>query len=668
MFFKISFLSLLSGLIFSVPALSACPKDKPIPSLTGCMPCDTPEIIYAFQCLNCNEPNVDVLTVCPNRKKVSFGSGWGTVLKKCPSEKPIRNHEDTCYHCDDEKNIFVSKDYINPCPNRTIYQHYEMFYSALKCPSEKPLRDLHFGKCYSCNTTAEITLAPDISPDVCPYRKNTVNQYGNTISQFICPPEKPIFGQLAENKKFDCFACDSNKTIYVENKENPCPSRTLFRNYSSLNYISLRCPDDKPLMDNTKKCHSADTENFVQVQDHTQNRFPNREIIFLYGRNYYSVLKCPPELPIRDEWGKCHSADEKKIWLHPTAVNTLNDREIVKDDDYIYSYLKCPPDKPLRSVDGDCYPADTPQQIEVNKNTKNIFPNRQIIKNGYRYESVLNCTDDKPLMSISGFCLPATYIHPIEVLPNTPNLYENRQIVSMDGKTYSVLKECPAERPLQSTDYTCYSVTTDKAVPVDKETQDKFENRQIVRMIATDYSIPKCTPSKPIVEKWYKKPVCTSCGFYQHQDVYFHKNKNDMGYFYPLNPADCETLCPDMHLIDDVCSACPKGQFPFKGTCRPCDDPTIIPIDDRYALSTLCPNRTVIDATYTKFSGVETSKIGKRNIEREILKQKRKKWWSEFSYSASMLFGFFILPALIILIPLIILIVIIVCIVKKVRK
>ena len=85
MLFKISFLSLLSGLIFSVPALSACPKDKPIPSLTGCMPCDTPEIIYAFQCLNCNEPNVDVLTVCPNRKKVSFGSGWGTVLKKCPS-------------------------------------------------------------------------------------------------------------------------------------------------------------------------------------------------------------------------------------------------------------------------------------------------------------------------------------------------------------------------------------------------------------------------------------------------------------------------------------------------------------------------------------------------------------------------------------------------------
>ncbi len=163
-----------------------CPSETPIPSILGCMSCDEPEIIYHFKCSNCEVPDVDILKICPNRKRVWFGSGSGTVLKECPPEKPQKTPDGSCYHCSDEKDIFVkNKEYKNPCPNRTVVQtSYDMFYSRINCPKDRPLRQ--YGKCYACDTPRKLTLDIDINPEVCPNRQAVyVEEYGKYVSEFV---------------------------------------------------------------------------------------------------------------------------------------------------------------------------------------------------------------------------------------------------------------------------------------------------------------------------------------------------------------------------------------------------------------------------------------------------------------------------------------------------
>ena len=283
---KYFFKYLVIGIFLFYPLVSyaACPPDKPIQTLSGCMACDDPDALLQFKCITCDdEPNVDVLAVCPNRQR----KGIVTILKECPLDKPYRTSEGDCYACSDEREFFVEKDYKNPCENRMIYHRGASYFSGIICPSDKPIYS--FGKCYACSEEREFFVEKDYKN---PCENRMIYHRGESyVSGIICPSDKPIysFGE--------CYACSDEREFFVEKDyKNPCPNRMIYHRGES--YVSgIICPSDKPIYSFGECYACSDTRKFFVEKDY-KNPCENRKIYQQSDGRYVSIMACPTDKPI----------------------------------------------------------------------------------------------------------------------------------------------------------------------------------------------------------------------------------------------------------------------------------------------------------------------------------------------------------------------------------
>ena len=254
-----------------------------------CVSCSTP---YAFEVgfeHNCTK-------VCPNRTILTEGSGYYSRmfchLKQCPLDKPFRAHDGSCY--EDEKHI--------PSWNNNYSGFYDMFdddgivetssilVNEGQCPQDKPL--MYDERCFSCMESKNLQISED-ECNKCPNRKYIYSQqwkHGECV--LPCPQDKPL-------KRWDgkCFSCNEAKTISVETwcnfdiDCNVCPNRTIIHAAGGNSPSVPNCPADKPLMDAHGICYSCDTPQYVDVrwnQGTCARICPNR---YLYNVNDSCILR-----------------------------------------------------------------------------------------------------------------------------------------------------------------------------------------------------------------------------------------------------------------------------------------------------------------------------------------------------------------------------------------
>ena len=206
-------------------------------------------------------------------------------IKECPADKPLLDNYGFCHSCDDIKGVDVSwnvgdeenrekqLNLVNEacavCPNRevkNIYsdwdEHLGYFCVLKKCPKDNPLKD-NLGGCRSCDDMEKIQLDEDLNAEY--IRLNN--------ERFM--------------KKFREYSFDSSENSLEDEKEE---------DYCSVENIS------EPV-----------------IQDEIcPNRFidDDHEVVFPIGLKIYSILKkCPPDMPLRDKYGICHSCDEEDYIL-----------------------------------------------------------------------------------------------------------------------------------------------------------------------------------------------------------------------------------------------------------------------------------------------------------------------------------------------------------------
>lgn len=234
-------------------------------------------VIYN-KCISCNTPHAfevgyeaNCTSVCPNRDVLTDGVGYYSrkfcFLKQCPEDRPFRDHDGSCY--EDENHV--------PRWNNKYQGFYDMFADATaneikhtfvdngKCPQEMPL--LEQNECFSCSETKNLSIT-EKECEQCPNRKFVYSeqlQHGECI--LPCPSDKPL-------KSWDgtCFSCDEKKVVTLETWCNfdvdcdVCPNRTILHSIGGNIPSILNCPPDKPLMDSHGVCHSCSTPQFIDVR------------------------------------------------------------------------------------------------------------------------------------------------------------------------------------------------------------------------------------------------------------------------------------------------------------------------------------------------------------------------------------------------------------------
>ena len=244
-----------------------------------CISCDIP---YAFEVgydSNCTE-------VCSNRDVSVEGSGYYSrkfcFLKQCPDDKPYRHSDGSCY--EDENHV--------PGWDNEYKGFYDMYADVTanvtksvpanngKCPQEAPL--LHQNECFSCSEIKNLPISED-ECNKCPNRKYIYSskwQHGECT--LPCPVDKPL-------KRWDgsCFSCDEEKVVALETWCNfdidcdVCPNRTILHATGGNIPSVPNCPPDKPLIDSHGICYSCDTTQYIDLRwnrDLCTEICPNRHL------------------------------------------------------------------------------------------------------------------------------------------------------------------------------------------------------------------------------------------------------------------------------------------------------------------------------------------------------------------------------------------------------
>ncbi|MBQ9738969.1 MAG: hypothetical protein IJV75_05625, partial [Alphaproteobacteria bacterium] len=323
------------------------------------------------------------------------------VLKECPAGIPLRSASGDCYSCSDGWRI--NAENCDVCSNRIVAKNGRCVF---KCPADKPLMDEN-GECYSCDTEQGIEIE---NCDVCPNR--------------------------IVAKDGMCHSCDTEQGIEIENCD-VCPNRIVAKNGKCV----LKCPADKPLMDEDGRCHSCDYSFGIETEncDVCSNRIKNEQGM--------CVLKeCPANEPLRDAWGNCYSCGFNELVFLINGVRGINAENCEVCPNRIIAQtgacvFKCPADKPLMDGYGDCYSCDADRKVAISRSEDcSICPNRIVFKDKQsNLACVLPCPADKPLMDEDGRCHSCDEEVGIQAenCDVCPNRHKNEQGMC-------VLKECPA--------------------------------------------------------------------------------------------------------------------------------------------------------------------------------------------------------------------------------
>lgn len=453
-YFKIlgtTFLMVSALLVNTVLAeQSVCPAETPLIGREGeCLPCDTSEFTNDVACSE----------KCPNRRWHEYRKTCELVA--CLPEKPLYVSANaifggSCLPCDTKEDIDVLGDWeCAQCPNRQFFESgYGGGICTLACPKNEPIRyksdsneDKQSFKCYSCNSPKAIDLNRKYGEYNCLQCPNREIKKGKCILKGECPKEYPI-----RDTDGACRASNDPRPIVLDfDKKDECnkyPERML----DGIICVLKTCPASYPMRYNDG-CYACDDEK-IDVDKKTCDLCPNR-IHYTSGKGQYNhCISCPPDKPIPDAYGKCHSCD-KEEYIYTDACGICSNR--YQKDRYCYAH--CSNEKPLQSTNGKCYACeDKTTHIDVlTKENCEKCPNRTYFEKDKHIKQCITCSTNEPLISSeTGRCYSCDTTKSVPTIighKGNEICSDLRQIIN----GFSVLKNCPTDKPLRDKNNACYS-------------------------------------------------------------------------------------------------------------------------------------------------------------------------------------------------------------------
>ena len=175
----------------------------------------------------------------------------------------------------------------------------------------------------------------------------------------------------------------------------------LFFFYLFLNF-SVRCPPDRPLEDDTGECHSCNEKETIEYAYKCSEQCPNRANLFP-RRACVNLDNCSSDKPLVDRHGNCYSCDYPEA-LYAANCSVCPNRTTTFGSERKCTLLTCPTNKPMRGRYGDCYSCDSLEGVEVKSLEQcSLCPNRRGI---FPFECLLDeCPENYPVRSFYGKCI-----------------------------------------------------------------------------------------------------------------------------------------------------------------------------------------------------------------------------------------------------------------------
>ncbi len=548
-------------------------------------------------------PNSNVLEGICCTSVDSAGNCCNSKEECCPAAKPLRDKNGICFSCNESKNVDVNGYLKNCeiCPKRYVTGGVEERNLCSLCGvvgtdvADKPIVSDYGGACYSCDSPDKMRQigikTPYLCENVCDNRR-----FISSRCMLACPPETPIM-----DANGDCHACDYEGKAYVGMQNKTCTEICSDRKDDGGYCVLSDCPDTKPLRDTYGVCHACNELDNVNVHGRTENCqvCPNRYVTGgVEGRNLCSLCGVAgtdvADKPIVSDYGgACYSCDSSDK-MRQIGIKTPYLCENVCDNRRFISSRcmpPCPPEKPLMDADGDCHTCDYEGKAYVgirNKTCTELCSDR---KDDSGYCVLSDCPDTKPLRDKYGVCHACNELDNVNVHGRTenckvcPNRYvtggvEGRNLCSLCG----VAGTDVADKPIVS-DYggECYSCTEGRTIRQigiydSYQCDNVCENRKYINGVCSF----KCTEAEPLLNSGL---MCQSCN-YTGNDVptkYLEKS--------------CEELCPNRIEVGDQCEwngECLSGYFLSKNNvCFACNSPMEVEVDPMAEECGRCLNRTL---------------------------------------------------------------------------
>lgn len=414
----------------------------------------------------CNSENKSGPYCCPSTKNGMCCDENGENC--CPWNRPLADKSGNCYACSYENGVDVKgvEDNCNACSNREIIATVNSTAAcAIKCPSDKPLRDYN-GKCHGCDETSGFPML------------------GSTTSQCVlkCPDRHLVRHYCAPK-------CDDG---YVQNTYGNCVKCEIV-NYAEINGAPLDrcelCGEDFTLYTDPALCirdcpegqfragdgvcYDCDDETVYRMEGLVKNSYCEqacpgiRVIVPYYESNKAASKWCAKKCAdgeYMDWYGMCNNCEtgpNKKATAAECAkcTNRTHEGNVCR--------LSCGANR-FRGADGVCYDCTEESPIEYGTECTTPCPNRVV--NGYteygsqkRYCS-LSCLDGH-FANNDGECVPCDSEEDVILYDQSYAKAEcgkcgderNFYFASNWAGKFLCLPKCPPETPLRGSNGKCYA-------------------------------------------------------------------------------------------------------------------------------------------------------------------------------------------------------------------
>ena len=223
-----------------------CPAEKPFADILATYFSDLSDLDSDFSadlhCIGCDtlheikiaDGHEKDFKICSNREITKKYDSKYSILKKCPTDAPMRAKWGACISCSETDFVVVDIEECNKCPNRVSFEdkkYVSNICELKKCPADKPLKDDYM--CLSCNIEGKVL---SVNQEICEKCPDTYRWY-----QKKCVPIKrtgykgePLLNDLSQTFRMEdnrgmfygSVGCKSKAAITTtEENCNQCANR-----------------------------------------------------------------------------------------------------------------------------------------------------------------------------------------------------------------------------------------------------------------------------------------------------------------------------------------------------------------------------------------------------------------------------------------------------------